>query len=781
MLSHAELLRKCIEVIEAFDPHKTTVDAHFADSEQKLLDKLGVVEIKFVQQVLYGCMRYQKFLKVFVHSFLYKNPAVAPWSDQTVYLIMGYLLFFRLDELGIDEFRQFIFAGLSTPPALNALLQFCFSENEINEWCRDEWCKIYDVTFIEEDIIKKLLSFRLQMQSVLNEIEFAATGKLGETADSTAAEATTKMLKTTSVRPFNLTRPKPRLIPEPTPIERVVEAKPIPKTIYATSLKEIEKEKNQRREVLREKSRAAYTSQQEFRLLTAERPGAEDQIKERFKEEMDRARMEECTFAPKLNQPYDRRGLAATDVKMNTAAILREDKLLKKKQEKEYEVLLNYECDLKDASEFYRWQQEMREKDTMDEELRVAQRKVEMQMARTEAIEASATQVRRNLMFANAGKEEIADALKKVHEHQDFVLQEKQNLVADVTKERSLARVAEQKVQNDRKQAAEDMRKEAKLDSERKAAEDAHEMERRKDLIRQIRAYERVPSVQKQGAVFDPCEPPRHGFMEEMSLTELRERLRLAREAAERAREVQHTDIQNKKESKKNDLEKKYETLKKVRKLAQTESEMRQEKRRNKKEEEDRQKQALCDQRRKEVMAKIAAKQKARADEEDRLKRELKEISIKRQFDDLKTGKDDVTLKKEGLQSGLAKYARMLDKKEEEAKRAEKVSRLRDNKIRQDNRREVHHDFQLMQQEVEGRLEASRKELAVRKEDLRNTKKKAFQTQKEFEKTLIGTRTKMLPYNAKMNDADISGARSYRRQIEELYRRGVRGEKLLQE
>ena len=50
-------------------------------------------------------------------------------------------------------------------------------------------------------------------------------------------------------------------------------------------------------------------------------------------------------------------------MKINTATILREDALFRAKQEQEAAKINAYEAELRDSSDFHRWQTEMRAQD----------------------------------------------------------------------------------------------------------------------------------------------------------------------------------------------------------------------------------------------------------------------------------------------------------------------------------------------------------------------------------------------------------------------------------
>lgn len=735
-LSHEELILKSIQVIETYDPKKTTVDAHIDDSPV-LRGKMSDVDQKFIAQVFYGSIRYQKLLRLFVNSFLYKNPSMAQRSDQTLYMILGYMLLFRLNELGIGEFRNFLMCGLGTPPALNALMKYCFSEEDLNDWVKQEWCKVYDIKYIEDDIIGFLQSKKAEAAPMLEEISLKATGTIGEEAaeakaKAEAADATRKPARPRiEVKPFNLTQPKPRLIPQPEAISREIKAQPVPEGLKKTDLKKVAEEKVKRLEGWKEKTAAKYPKDLEFEFKTAERPGV-NEIQE-LERAVNDVKYKECTFQPASAKPY-RPPQAAADVRQNTASVLREDHLVRKKQEKEYKLLKDYQSDLRDASEFYEWQAERRREDDIEDRMRVEQRKAEMEMARELAIEAQLSEIRKNHISADIQKEELKQALAtKEHEAQQD-LSRKIQLVQEVQDERILPRISEEHSLKLRKDNAERERVRKAQEAEMKKQEDALDMERKKDLIRQIRAIERV-SVLKTSP-FDPSEPPLKGLMEEMSLSELRERLKMlkAKEAAEI--ELKRDRIIEKKEEKQHEIFDKAANLGKIRRLAHEEGVVRKAETKRREAEEERQRILIREKCTVEAADKIKAKKKARADEEARLKRELKEISIKRQF--LAANAEMVEKKAHAeQQGGLEREAKdrqsikLLDQA-----RLNQISK-REHTIRVGNKAREREEYKEMQHAVTERLEAAKVDDAQLREEVRTAKKGAREFQNALETRLV--------------------------------------------
>ena len=74
------------------------------------------------------------------------------------------------------------------------------------------------------------------------------------------------------------------------------------------------------------------------------------------------------------------------DVKLNVAMLKREKHLIDKEEANAADLLAQMEMGLKDSSEFYRWQREMEQKDDIEKIERVQKMKIEMELAREQAI-----------------------------------------------------------------------------------------------------------------------------------------------------------------------------------------------------------------------------------------------------------------------------------------------------------------------------------------------------------------------------------------------------------
>ena len=96
----------------------------------------------------------------------------------------------------------------------------------------------------------------------------------GEQLGATPALDEVSTKKVTVQQPFNLTKPKPKKIPQPISIEQHVVANPVPHHIFKKSLAEVEKEKEDRRKAKTEEIKKEYEEnpKKRFELNTEQRP-----------------------------------------------------------------------------------------------------------------------------------------------------------------------------------------------------------------------------------------------------------------------------------------------------------------------------------------------------------------------------------------------------------------------------------------------------------------------------------------------------------------------------
>ena len=154
-----------------------------------------------------------------------------------------------------------------------------------------------------------------------------------------------------------LTQPKPRTAPEPVRIPQAIKAVPVPAWIESTSLEEIER----RQAEVRARTHVATKSKYHFES-TVPRLHETRNTRDALREELEATRAAEMAPLPPARPP-PRLPATGADVKLNAAAILREDAVIKGKQEKEAAVIRDFERNLRDTTDYFAWQEAERAKD----------------------------------------------------------------------------------------------------------------------------------------------------------------------------------------------------------------------------------------------------------------------------------------------------------------------------------------------------------------------------------------------------------------------------------
>ena len=169
--------------------------------------------------------------------------------------------------------------------------------------------------------------------------------------------------KVTEPKPFNLTKPKPKVIPQPEALQREVKANPVPRNIFKTSLIDIEKDKEERRKAKTEAIRKEYedNGKKRFELATEKRPTISkfETAKEQYEAQFQSELKFEGT-KPRKVPDFDK---VEAPVKLTAAAVKREALALKKAQEQEEKRLKDLEWNQRDETEFMTWKREMDQRD----------------------------------------------------------------------------------------------------------------------------------------------------------------------------------------------------------------------------------------------------------------------------------------------------------------------------------------------------------------------------------------------------------------------------------
>ena len=556
---------------------------------------------------------------------------------------------------------------------MNELFTYLLDEDVLKNKLREKWIKLYDFNFVDKDIIGGLLTTKKNISDLLTFIYNKATAsnlpvdekekekekeitlnpptiapsttlkttKIEETKDEKFTKETTKPKtgkKVTIPVPFNLSENKPRVLQEPMAISNQVKIKPLPLANYKkTSLKEIEEKRKEQLQIIKENIIEKNKKAKLFDLKTDKRPTNTEKVREEVENKI-KATLQ---FNNKYMNPIKDFSKCDADVRYNEAAIIREEYLIDKKNKEEEAALNKILIEKKDSKEFERWQSEMKIKDDIIKMQEIEKRKLELELNREVASTYMQRRIQKNqLKAAEHKKQELINMKKKAEEKAEDIKQKKE-VIKEIHKEQE--NVAKQKAQKKKENQELYKNRKKEYNELNLIAQEEKKilLERRDDLIRQIRELEKLPIRRTTG--FDPTETPGYGLLEEMSLVELRERLALQKRM--------HLDeIKSKKEENKLRMQERADELVNKAQIIQENRDrlrnMKEIERKAKKDAIIAEKARIKAQREKslfEVKQKIENKKQKLKREDEIFQKKIREIKLQRQF--LQLGRDAVEFK----------------------------------------------------------------------------------------------------------------------------------------
>ena len=320
---------------------------------------------------------------------------------------------------------------------------------------------------------------------------------------------------------------KPRILKEPLHISNTIKALPIPKNLKSISLEKIEKERNKRLNFL--KQNIIERTEKDKKMLKLETENIQNNI-DKIRNLEEQKLKKELKFNKVFTNPMKDFDKYKADVKYNEAAILKEEYLLDKKNKEEENELNRILIEKKDRKEFDRWVNEMKIKDDIERLEKIDKRKIELMLNRE--ISSNYYNIKKNKNNKIYTEQKNIEKMnsEKIKEDKEEEIKDKKNVVEKIKKEEMDAILKKIKLIQKNKNIYRNRKKELEELNLINSEEIKMNINKRNDMISQIRTLERIPKKRETG--FDPTETPGYGLLGEMSLAELRERLELQKKMA---------------------------------------------------------------------------------------------------------------------------------------------------------------------------------------------------------------------------------------------------------
>ncbi|XP_051876563.1 cilia- and flagella-associated protein 99 isoform X4 [Pristis pectinata] len=378
---------------------------------------------------------------------------------------------------------------------MHKFLKFFFDAGNLNTWIKDEWCQIYDVAYVTEKLIDPLLRWQPDIQNIINHLSNIRANKVVHKKESQPV---------TVPNEFNITKPKPRAIPMPEEIPQLQVQRKIPRSTYD--------------------------------------PPKEEKLLEKLKKKnRQRAETE--------NIP----------IKMNTAAILRENALYQRKVKEDLQRIDYILEGGHDPAKFKEYQKQ-KDEEFMEQQLADGEhRRLEEKIFFEESILAREVRTEEKRRKAAQQKEEAAELMQRYKEMRQQEEKEMKVKVEQVLKGHKDMKEQKRKIQECKQKMAKEMNKEMEEILQQVMEETNAEIRKKTQQIREIRARQAASTIKQN--FLDLSKPAGHGLLDEMSLLELRERLGLLKEAQIKEEEDKRDRILNEKQAKERLLLEKLEQI----------------------------------------------------------------------------------------------------------------------------------------------------------------------------------------------------------------------------
>ena len=399
----------------------------------------------------------------------------------------------------------------------------------------------------------------------------------------------------------------------------------------------------------------------------------------------------------------------------------------------------------------------MRAKDELEKIEKLQERKIEMELAREQAIEALQQKYIENKLLAARIKESTKNQIEDKQIELEKELEDKKKQAIDIYESRANIQAEFEKVKANKKKIKEELQKEIQEAVNQRKEEEAIEQARRDELINQIRELERQPISRTKG--FDPNEIMGFGLLEEMSLAQLRERLDKRKQEIENDINSRREDNIRAKELKAQDLSEKVNKITEHRNTRAKKHEEDKKKKQEEKEEKERIYQEVREKGLLNAYEKINAKKQARMIEQKKLEKELKEIKLKRQYLNANRALVEEKAWKEH-EAGAEREAKNRQANSLiEQERIERI-KLSEANLRTQAARELAKQKIGVIKGYEGSLGEAREENEFLQREDRRDKVAKYENQKTFETTHKQKMEERQPYAAKMNSSSIKNAKN---------------------